>query len=236
MIELNKLYNEDCLEGMKRIGDKSVDLILCDLPYGMTWAKWDNLIDFELLWKEYNRISKGAICLFSTQPFTTMLIHSNIKNYKYTWYWKKNVPGNYLNAKRQPLRQIEEINIFNKHQYNPQGTQEYNKISKRGSNAKTTLNNYKTEWHQEKTNYPRNILEFDLDNEKLHPTQKPGALLEYMIKTYTNEGDLVLDNCMGSGSTAIACINTNRNYIGFEMDNVYYELATKRIGEHKLTT
>lgn len=230
MLELNKIYNEDCLTGMKRIKDKSVDLILCDLPYGTTWAKWDNIIDFEQLWKEYNRISKGAVVLFSSQPFTTMLINSNIKNYKYTWYWKKNNAGNYLNAKRQPLRTMEEINVFNKHNYYPQGLQDYNKMRNRGSNAKTTMNNYSTTWFQEKTGYPKNFLEFDLDTDKHHPTQKPVKLLEYLIQTYTLEGQIVLDNCMGSGSTAVAAVNTNRKWIGFELEKEYIEIANKRLG------
>lgn len=225
---------------MKKIEDKSIDMILCDLPYGTTWAKWDSIINFELLWQEYNRICKGAIVLFSSQPFTTKLNNSNIKNYKYTWYWVKNIAGNYLNAKRQPLRKVEDINVFesiseisvfNKHIYNPQGLIDCDRIAKRGSSAKTTMQNYDNEWHQTKTGYPTNILIYPLDKEKLHPTQKPIALLEYLINTYTNEGELVLDNCMGSGSTAVACINTNRNFIGFEKDSSYYDLATKRIEE-----
>ena len=226
----------DCLEGMKYIDDKSIDMILCDLPYGMTWAKWDSIISFEDLWKQYNRIIKdnSAIVLFSSQPFTSKLINSNMKNYKYTWYWIKNIKGNYLNAKRQPLRQVEEINIFNKHKYFPQGIKEYNKIGRSGSGAKTTLQNYSNEWFQEKTGYPSNVLYYDLDKEKLHPTQKPIALCEYLIKTYTNEGEIVLDNCIGSGTTAIACINTNRNYIGFELDKEYYEIAKNRINKRIL--
>lgn len=225
---------------MKKIDDKSIDMILCDLPYGTTWAKWDSIIDFDLLWKEYNRICKGAIVLFSSQPFTTKLNNSNIKNYRYTWYWVKNIAGNYLNAKRQPLRKVEDINVFesiseisvfNKHNYSPQGLQDCDKISRRGSSAKTTMQNYDNEWHQTKTGYPTNVLTYPLDKEKLHPTQKPVALIEYLIKTYTSEGDLVLDNCIGSGTTAVGCINTNRNYIGFELDNAYYEIAKNRIGE-----
>lgn len=230
-MELNKIYNEDCLIGMKRIPDKSVDVVICDLPYGNTWAKWDVLIDSNLLWKEYNRICKGAVILFSSQPFTTQLIGSNINNYKYTWYWIKNNKGNYLNAKRQPLRQMEEINVFNKHEYFPQGLQEYNKLRNRGSSAKTTMQNYSNEWFQEKTGYPSNILYYDLDKNKLHPTQKPASLIEYLIKTYTKESDIVLDNCMGSGTTAIACINTNRNYIGFELEKEYFDIANQRIEE-----
>jgi len=234
LLEINQIYNMDCLEGMKYIDDKSIDMILCDLPYGMTWAKWDSIISFEDLWKQYNRIIKdnSAIVLFSSQPFTSKLINSNMKNYKYTWYWIKNIKGNYLNAKRQPLRQVEEINIFNKHKYFPQGIKEYNKIGRSGSGAKTTLQNYSNEWFQEKTGYPSNVLYYDLDKEKLHPTQKPIALCEYLIKTYTNEGEIVLDNCIGSGTTAIACINTNRNYIGFELDKEYYEIAKNRINKH----
>lgn len=221
--------NGECLELMHSISDKSIDLILCDLPYGTTWAKWDEVIDFKLLWNEYKRICSGAILLFSSQPFTTQLINSNLKDYKYTWYWIKNIAGNYLNAKRQPLRQIEEINVFCKHNYYPQGTIECDKITRRGSGAKTTMINYKNEWKQTLTNYPTNILQYPLDKDKFHPTQKPVALLEYLIKTYSSEEDTVLDNCMGSGSTGVACINTNRKFIGIELDNTYFKIAEKRI-------
>ncbi|MCH1964348.1 site-specific DNA-methyltransferase [Clostridium perfringens] len=224
-----KLYKGDCLELMKDIPDKSIDMILCDLPYGTTWSKWDSIIDFKKLWEEYNRICKGAIVLFSSQPFTTKLINSNIKNFKYTWYWIKNIKGNYLNAKRQPLRQLEEINVFDKHNYYPQGIKKVNKISKRGSSAKTTMQNYSNEWVQENEGYPSNILYFDLDKEKFHPTQKPIDLLQYLIKTYTNEGELVLDNCMGSGSTGVACLNTNRKFIGMEKEDKYFDIAKERI-------
>ena len=230
-----KLYNDDCLEVMDRLIKEGVkvDMILCDLPYGTTWAKWDKIIDFGELWNQYNRIMKpnGAIVLFSSQPFTTKLIESNIKNYKYTWYWIKNIKGNYLNAKRQPLRQVEEINVFNKHNYYPQGLKEYNKIGKSGSGAKTTMCNYSNEWFQENTNYPSNVLHYSLDKDKFHPTQKPIRLLEYLIKTYTNENEIILDNCMGSGSTGVACMNTNRKFIGVELDNNYFNIASKRIEE-----
>ena len=232
-----KLYLGDCLEVMKNIPSQSIDMVQCVLPYGTTWAKWDNLLNFDELWKQYNRIIKnnGAIVLFSTQPFTTKLIESNIKKYKYTWYWIKNIKGNYLNAKRQPLRQLEEINVFNKHNYYPQGIQEYNKISKRGSNAKTTLNNYDSEWFQEKTGYPSNILYYNLDADKYHPTQKPIDLLEYLIKTYTLENEIVLDNCMGSGSTGVACMNINRKFIGIELDEKYFDISINRIFENYRT-
>lgn len=230
-LEINRIYQMDCLEGMRLIPDASIDMILCDLPYGTTWAKWDNIINMDLLWQEYNRIIKDncAIVLFSTQPFTTKLIGSNIKNYKYTWYWDKNNCGNFLNAKRQPLRKIEEINVFNKHRYYPQGLKEYNKVRGRGSSSETTLQNYKNEWFQEKTGYPSNLLHFDLERNGFHPTAKPVDLLEYLIKTYTNEGEIVLDNCMGSGTTAVAAIKTNRRFIGFEIEPKYIEIANKRL-------
>ena len=237
---LNKIYNEDCLgnkelvTGMWRIPDKSIDCIICDLPYGTTWAKWDKVINMNELWSHYNRVIKdnGAIVLFSTQPFTTQLIASNMKNYKYTWYWDKNNCGNFLNAKRQPLRKIEEINVFNKHNYYPQGLKDYNKLRDRGHSSETTMQNYNNVWMQEKTGYPNNLLHFPLEKDKIHPTAKPVALIEYLIKTYTNEGETVLDNCMGSGTTAIACLNTNRNYIGFELDEEYYNKSINRIELH----
>ncbi len=227
-----KLMQGDCLELMKDIQDKSIDMILCDLPYGTTACKRDSVIPFEPLWEQYERIIKnnGAIVLFSSQPFTSKLISSNITNYKYTWYWIKNIKGNYLNAKRQPLRQLEEINVFYKHNYYPQGLKKYNKIGKRGSGAKTTLTNYSNRWFQENTGYPSNVLYYDLDIDKYHPTQKPVALCEYLIKTYTNEGETVLDNCMGSGTTGVACKNLNRNFIGIELDEGYFKIAKERIG------
>lgn len=166
--------------------------------------------------------------LFSSQPFTTQLISSNFKNFKYVWYWVKNIKGNYLNAKRQPLRQLEEICVFNKHNYYPQGLKPLNKISHDGG-ARITLKNYNTEWYQENTGYPSNVLYYNLDKEKLHPTQKSIALLEYLIKTYTKVGETVLDNC--GGSTGVACKNTNREFIGIEKDNKYYNIAKQRIEE-----
>ena len=231
LTENYKLYLGDCLEIMKDIPNKSIDCIICDLPYGTTWQKWDNIISFDEIWKHYNRIIRdnGAIVLFASQPFTTKLIDSNIKNFKYVWYWIKNIKGNYLNAKRQPLRQVEEIAVFNKHNYFPQGLKEFNKMGRRGGGARITLQNYKDEWFQENTNYPSNILYYDLDKDKFHPTQKPVGLLEYLIKTYTNEGEVVLDNCMGSGSTGVACLNTNRKFIGIELDENYFNIAKNRI-------
>jgi len=228
-MELNKIIQGDCLIEMQKIPDKSIDMILCDLPYGTTWAKWDTILDFNLLWEQYNRICKGAIVLFSTQPFTTKLIESNIENYKYTWYWIKNIKGNYLNAKRQPLRMLEEVSVFNNHSYYPQGIRKVDKIGKSGTGAKTTLQNYANKWLQENEGYPSNVLVYDLDVDKFHPTQKPVALCEYLIKTYTNEGDIVLDNCAGSGTTGVACKMLGRNFILIEKESEYVKICEARI-------
>lgn len=228
---MTKLYLGDCLQIMKKISDKSIDFILADLPYGNTWQKWDEIIDFNLLWKEYNRISKGAVALFSSGHFTTKLIQSNIKEYKYSWYWIKNNKGNYLNAKYQPMRQVEMINLFNKHPYYPQGLKPLKSKRGRGGGAGITLQNYSNEWVQEKTGYPSDVLYYDLDKEKLHPTQKPVALLEYLIKTYTLKGQTVLDNTMGSGGTGLACKNLERKFIGIEQNERYFEIAKNRIGD-----
>ena len=237
-MELNKIYNEDCLVGMKRIPDKSVDMILCDLPYGTTDNKWDTVIPLNWLWDEYNRVIKdnGAIVLTASQPFTTKLINSNIKNFKYTWVWEKSRFANQMLAKKQPLKIHEDICVFYKKQvnYNPQGLIEINKTTKQGK--KISDNNggglRKTSYKQTHTNYPRTILKYKSEGKTIHPTQKPVALFEYLIKTYTNENETVLDNCMGSGTTAIACMNTNRNYIGFELDKEYYEKSLERIKNH----
>lgn len=241
-MELNKIYNEDCLKGMNRIPDKSIDMILCDLPYGTTSCKWDSIIPFEPLWEQYKRIIKdnGAIVLFAAQPFTTMLIHSNIKQYRYNWYWKKNNITGSTFAKVQPMRCIEDICVFYKQKptYNPQGLI---KLDKPIVNYTKDHPSHTYEWRggpsksiQEYTNYPNHLLCFSgvatsRKSGRLHPTQKPVPLLEYLVKTYTNEGEIVLDNCIGSGSTALACINTNRQYIGFETDINHYNTALSRV-------
>lgn len=227
---INKVFNEDCLIGMQRIPDKSIDMILCDLPYGTTACKWDTIIPFEPMWKEYKRVIKdnGAIVLTASQPFTSALVMSNIKDFKYTWYWKKR-PVNFLNAKKQPLRNIEDILVFNSKVYSPQGLITCEKINKR-SNSTETNGVHGLSNTAEFTNYPNQILEY-YGERGLHPTQKPVALFEYLIKTYTNEGETVLDNCAGSGTTMIAAINTNRNYIGFEMDKTYFDIINKRISD-----
>lgn len=231
-----KLYNGDCLEVMKQIPDNSIDMILRDLPYGTTACKWDTIIPFNELWAHYNRVTKenGAIVLFSKQPFTTKLIGSNIENYKYSVIWKKDNHDNPLMAKKRFLNITEDINIFYRKQctYNPQGIIKVNKITKQGrGESLSQANSRGSEYLQEYTNYPRNILEFKRDLPNVHPTQKPVALLEFLIKTYTNEGEIVLDNTMGSGSTGVACVNTRRSFIGIEQRKDYYDIAYKRIKE-----
>lgn len=239
-IEKYKLYNGDCLEKMNKIKNNSIDLILCDLPYGITDCGWDNIIPFEQLWKQYNRIIKknGAIVLFSSQPFTTKLINSNLKNYKYSWYWIKNKCTGYPFAKHQPMRKVEDINVFYKTKplYVPQGLIKLDKpiIKKRKNKINNNDNIYKEntlikEYMVKYTNYPNNVLFFNKETKTVHPTQKPNALLEYLIKTYTKKSDLILDNCMGSGSCGVAAANTGRNFIGIEMDKEYFNIAKNRI-------
>jgi len=228
-----KLYLGDCLEVMPTLEDKSVDMILCDLPYGTTACKWDTIIPFEPLWEQYKRAIKdnGAIVLTASQPFTSALIMSNIKDYKYCWVWNKIAFSNQMMAKFQPLRITEDICIFNSKIYQPQGLVRCNKITKQGSRITDNVGGgiRKTEYKQEFTNYPKNILKFSKDRPSQHPTQKPVALFEYLIKTYTNEGDLVLDNCLGSGTTAVACKNLNRKCIGIEKEEKYMKIAVERI-------
>jgi len=229
------LLHGDCLEEMKNIKDKSVDMILCDLPYGTTACKWDTVIPFDLLWAQYNRIIKdnGCIALFGSQPFTTVLNNSNPKLYKYEWVWIKNNSTGFQLSNKRPLKKHELISIFYKKQptYNPQGLKPYGKINRRGSTGENWTEVKSNSYIQNYTNYPTQLLEFPYDKNKLHPTQKPTALMEYLVKTYTNENETVLDNCMGSGSTGVACINTNRKFIGIEKDLTYYNIACERINK-----
>lgn len=271
-IEKNKIYNEDCLIGMTKIPDKSIDMILCDLPYSQTSNHWDSLIPFDKLWEEYGRIIKddGAIVLTASQPFTSQLVMSKYEWFRYEWIWEKQRASNFTQVKRQPLKYHENILIFSKKPiktYNPQRykvielediqkmnkkelksfmeNKDYDKFSKidRRKNVidPKSNKNYlgsegikRTRYVDDGYRYPKSVLKI---NNKLqgniHPTQKPVPLFEYLIKTYSNENDIVLDNCMGSGTTAIACINTNRNFIGFEKDETYYKLALDRIENHK---
>lgn len=223
-----ELYRGDCLVEMGKIPDGSVDMILADLPYGTTACKWDTIIPFEPLWAHYKRIVKrnAAIVLTASQPFTSALVMSNIKEFKYCWYWNKR-PVNFLNAKNQPMRNVEDILVFRGSVYNPQGLISCKKINKRSNSTKTNgahgLSN-----ESSFTNYPKQTLEI-IGERGLHPTQKPVALFEYLIKTYTHEGMTVLDNTMGSGTTGVSCVRTKRKFIGIEMDDAYFETAKQRI-------
>ena len=232
------LYNGDCLEIMKNISDKSVDMILCDLPYGTTACKWDTVIPFEPLWEQYNRIIKynGAIVLFGSEPFSSALRMSNIKNFKYDWIWDKvNRYTGYGSCKYAPLKRYEIVSVFYKSKptYNPQMMQG-KPYKKTGDYSSKIYGTDKIKKHGKNNGerYPFNILQYKGDDKKngfLHPTQKPVALLEYLIRTYTNEGETVLDFTMGSGSTGVACVNTNRRFIGIELDDKYFEIAKQRI-------
>lgn len=233
----------DCLDVMPQLPAKSIDMILCDLPYGTTEAPWDRPLPLDLLWSEYRRLLKGngVIVLTSVEPFTSILNMSNLSWFKYDFIWNKVNATGHLNAKARPLKQHEHISIFSEGVatstkltmcYNPQGLSDVN----------TTKVNFRTEttgerqsrtpgstWKQSKSGYPKSILTFIYDKKRLHPTQKPVALFEYLIKTYTNPGDLVLDNAIGSGTTAVACINTGRHFIGIELNPDYYTAALMRI-------
>ena len=246
-----RVFHGDCLDKMRKLASSSVDLILCDLPYGTTTCKWDSIIPFEPLWKEYNRIAKpeAAIVLTSAQPFTSKLIFSNIDNYKYCWYWVKNLASGFQLAKIQPRRAVEEVVVFYRKQcvYNPQPAKSIisdrvvkigasnggkGSTNKHGLGTKSRLYTYK----MPEFISPTNVLNIECvprATGTMHPTQKPVELMEYFIKTYTNEGATVLDNCMGSGTTGVACINTGRNFIGIEKDDKYYPMAVSRIKEAK---
>jgi site-specific DNA-methyltransferase (adenine-specific) len=248
-----KLLKGDCLELMKAIESGSVDSIITDPPYGTTACKWDSVIDFDLMWNQLNRIIKpnGAIVLFGSEPFSSALRMSNIKNYKYDWKWDKVKPSSFMNAKNAPMKKIEDVIIFSTGTiangskklmpYNPQGliycgkerppknnsVPEFSTIGKRPSRAGGYI--------QEFTNYPNNLIIFSFENKPKHPTQKPIALMEYLIKTYTNENETVLDFTMGSGSTGVACVNTKRSFIGIEQDEKYFQIATDRINNVEKT-
>ena len=271
MKEDTQLIRGDCLEIMKSIKDKSVDLILCDLPYGTTdiyggkkkknrFLEWDNIIPLDLLWIEYKRILKknGVVCLTADQPFTSKLIMSNIEWFKYEIIWKKDKTTGFLLANYRPMKQTEDIVIFseggasssaaknnNAMTYNPQGLIAKKVLKKNNKKrlGKFLLNEdfrgknnvlfSEKEYSQEWTNYPKEIIEFDTEKDVLHPTQKPVGLMEYLIKTYSNENEIVLDNCMGVGTTGVACVNTNRKFIGIEIDENFFDLAKNRIEELK---
>ena len=238
-----KLINGDCLEVMQEIESQSIDMILCDPPYGTTVNKWDKIINFKDLWCEYERIIKpnGVIAIFGAEPFASLLRCSNLKLYRYDWVWDKGRGTDFLNAKRKPMASYETISIFYKKlpTYNPQYWFDKPYHIKNRATHKT-INCYgesktpKVGVSLDGRRYPLNVIKINSKKRfKSHPTQKPVELLEYLIKTYTNEGETVLDNCTGSGSTGVACVNTNRDFIGIELDKNYFEIAEKRIKEAK---
>jgi DNA modification methylase len=242
-----QLLHGDCLDLMKDIPDNSIDMILCDLPYGTTACKWDVVIPFEPLWKEYKRIIKdrGCIALFGSEPFSSHLRMSNIKDYKYDWIWEKERPTNIFNMKYEAARVHEIISVFGCGKYYPimeDSCQPNNNNKNKNKSQSGVMNVIDTISCKSKISdnynpalrYPRSVIKISRKtrgNKKLHPTQKPVALLEYLIKTYTLENETVLDNCMGSGSTGVACVNTNRNFIGIEKDDKYFEISQNRINK-----
>lgn len=239
-LELNRAYQMDCLEGMKLIPDKSIDMILCDLPYGTTQNKWDSVIDLDKMWEQYKRIIKerGMICLTSSEPFTAKLINSNPKMFKYDLVWDKKSTTGFLNAKRMPLRRHEQILCFYKKlpTYNPEmevrgKPRNKGSYNKRKGDGDMCYGKFENVESFNNTYYPTSILEFSNANQKdkMHPTQKPVELFEYLIRTYTNEGETVLDNCLGSGTTAVAATINNRKWIGFETEQNYIEVINKRL-------
>ena len=250
MLEINKIYNEDCLEGMKKIDDGSIDCIICDLPYEVLNksnknAKWDNMIPLDKLWEQYNRIIKdnGAIVLFCQGMFTAQLMMSNPSMWRYNLIWKKgNRSTGFLNAKRMPLRIHEDIVVFYKKlpTYNPQkvkGAKNHSRGYMKNEQKNQCYGDFDPRGSKDDLSgmkYPTSIIDVDKEHGKtFHPTQKPVELISYLVKTYTNEGDLVLDNCMGSGTTAVSCIGENRNFIGFELNKEYFDKAVKRIEDEK---
>jgi len=233
-----KLIHGDCLVEMTHLSDASIDMVLCDLPYGVTKNSWDVVIPFDALWKEYKRVVKenGAIVLFGSQPFTSLMVTSNMGMFRYALVWEKNKFSDFLNAKRKPMKTNEDIVIFYKKQptYNPQYW--YSTPYTRWNTQKAV--DKQTNYGSHKENYvesedgkrlPTTVLKFNRIERPQHPTQKPVDLLEWLIRTYTNEGQTVLDNCMGVGSTGVACKNTNRNFIGIELEKHYFDIATERI-------
>lgn len=241
-MEQLRIFNEDCLVGMARLESGSVDMVLCDLPYGTTNCPWDSIIPFEPLWREYRRVLKpnGALALMAAQPFATDLINSARKMFRYDLVWEKTSPVGFANCHRMPLRSHELVLLFYRRQpvYNPQGLIKLERpiVRRTANKGGQVYQGLGSESVQRYTNYPRSILRFPFKGQgrRVHPTQKPVELMEYLVRTYSNPGDLVLDNCMGSGTTAIACLNSGRRFVGFEMDEKYYAAAKKRIDAHAI--
>lgn len=226
------LMHGDCLDLMAQIPDGSVDMVLCDLPYGTTQNKWDSVIPFEPLWAHYKRICKGSIVLTAAQPFTSALVMSNARMFRYQWVWEKSRPTGHLDCNKKPLRLHEDVLVFygNQPTYNPQDVIPCTKVRKARATNGTNYSAAPKDSVSRFENYPTSVLVCPSeDNRNAHPTQKPVALMEYLIRTYTNEGETVLDNCMGSGTTGVACINTGRKFIGIEQDAKYFAIAKQRI-------
>tara|TARA_Y100001963_G_scaffold29735_1_gene40461 strand:+ start:176 stop:925 length:750 start_codon:yes stop_codon:yes gene_type:complete len=241
-MNMNKLYNGDCLEIMKEISDGTIDAIITDPPYGTTACKWDSVIDFKLMWEQLNRVIKpnGAIVLFGSEPFSSALRMSNIKNYKYDWIWRKNRGSNPMLAKKQPMKAHEIISVFYKKQCNYYPQMRNGKPYKKRKTASKNSSIFGLKNKSIKSNngngtlYPLSHIEYKREfrnQNQLHPTQKPVLLMEYLIKTYTNVNETVLDFTMGSGSTGVACKNTNRNFVGIEQDKKYFKIAEERINK-----
>jgi len=267
---LNKIIQGDCLEVMKDIPDKSIDMILCDLPYGTTACKWDTIIPFEPLWEQYERVIKdnGAIVLTASQPFTSALVMSNPKWFKHEWIWYKNKASNFMGAKYAPLKYHESVLVFSEGSptYNPQKYKvlEAEEVMRASKQSKKTISNLiksgamdrfglvdrrktinnpisnkdlvgievkRTRKKDDGYRFPHSVIRENSSTKNLHPTQKPAKLFEHLIKTYTNENETVLDNCIGSGTTAVACLNINRNFIGIELEQTYVDIANERIAE-----
>jgi site-specific DNA-methyltransferase (adenine-specific) len=241
MIELDKIYNEDCLIGMQRIPDGTVDAVICDLPYGTTANKWDSVIPFDKLWEQYNRIAKkdAPFVLFGSEPFSTLLRMSNFKNFKYDWIWEKEQGGNFMLCKYQPYKVHEIISVFcrGSHLYNPIMEKGEPYISGKGTSGDNFNNVKKTQTVNNGSRYPRSIQRFPTEKSDpaihFHPTQKPVDLLRYLVLTYTNQGGVVLDNCSGSGTTAIACIREKRHFICFEKDETYWKKSVERVKDEQ---
>lgn len=227
------LHCGDCLDVMAALPDQSVDMVLCDLPYGTTQNKWDSIVPLDRLWPEYGRVCKGSIVLTAAQPFASLLVTNGLKSFRYEWVWVKSKITGVLNAKKMPVRKHELVLVFGDTSvYNPQDLQIKNSVTKQGGQSSNYGKRNTEDYVQQYTNWPRDVLEFASEG-NLHPTQKPVALMEYLVRTYTNEGNIVLDNTMGSGTTGVACVQSGRNFIGIEKDAGYFEIAQRRIGAAK---
>lgn len=233
------LFRDDCLKIMPKLPEKRIHLILCDLPYGTTDCAWDTIIPFAPMWEQYRRLAKerAAIVLTASQPFTAKLVSSNMKQFRYCWVWEKTKPTGFQHAKNHPLKSHEDIAVFGIKSvlYYPQGLRRIDRSVKASNSKNPDIlergNLRTTDYVQEFTNYPKSILRYATDADRIHPTQKPVALMNYLVRTYTKEGQRVLDNCMGSGTTGVACVETNRSFVGIEQNKEYFDICCDRIND-----